>query len=177
VNFNFLDHEADVERLSSALVFAIEIFVSAGVRAISGEPFAIRFDDKLRRLNELTRFNAARALAVATLFDLSPMLARLVLKRLTGPSVDLRHLLLDKKARNDHVRANVGGMFHAVGTCRMGESIDRTAVVDNQGRVHGLNGLRVVDASIMPTVPRGNTNIPTIMLAERIAQRINDSAQ
>jgi 5-(hydroxymethyl)furfural/furfural oxidase len=51
----------------------------------------------------------------------------------------------------------------------MGSPEDREAVTDNAGRVRGIEGLRVVDASLMPTVPRANTNIPTIMLAEKIA--------
>ena len=51
----------------------------------------------------------------------------------------------------------------------MGRIDDPDAVVDTSGRVRGVGGLRVVDASIMPAVPRGNTNIPTIMLAEKIA--------
>jgi 5-(hydroxymethyl)furfural/furfural oxidase len=51
----------------------------------------------------------------------------------------------------------------------MGAANDRHAVVDTAGRVRGIPGLRVVDASIMPTVPRGNTNIPTIMVAEKIS--------
>ena len=59
----------------------------------------------------------------------------------------------------------------------MGRADDRGAVVDCAGRVHGLGGLRVVDASIMPTVPRGNTNIPTIMVAEKISAAILDSAR
>jgi choline dehydrogenase-like flavoprotein len=54
----------------------------------------------------------------------------------------------------------------------MGRADDRDAVTDPQGRVRGLAGLRVVDASIMPAIPRGNTNIPTIMLAEKIAAEI-----
>ena len=54
----------------------------------------------------------------------------------------------------------------------MGRSDDRAAVTDAAGRVHGAAGLRVIDASIMPTIPRGNTNIPTIMLAEKIAAEI-----
>jgi choline dehydrogenase-like flavoprotein len=54
----------------------------------------------------------------------------------------------------------------------MGAATDRDAVVDAAGRVRGIAGLRVVDASIMPTVPRGNTNIPTIMVAEKIAETI-----
>ena len=54
----------------------------------------------------------------------------------------------------------------------MGRADDPGTVVDNAGRVRGVSGLRVVDASIMPSVPRGNTNIPTIMLAEKIAAEI-----
>jgi 5-(hydroxymethyl)furfural/furfural oxidase len=52
------------------------------------------------------------------------------------------------------------------------DASDRDAVTDTQGRVRGFEGLRVVDASLMPTVPRGNTNIPTIMLAEKISTAI-----
>jgi 5-(hydroxymethyl)furfural/furfural oxidase len=63
-------------------------------------------------------------------------------------------------------------MFHVVGTCRMGVPDDPATVVDPTGRVRGFAGLRVVDASIMPTPPRGNTNIPTLMLAEKIADTI-----
>jgi choline dehydrogenase-like flavoprotein len=54
----------------------------------------------------------------------------------------------------------------------MGAANDRHAVVDPAGRVRGVGGLRVVDASIMPTVTRGNTNIPTLMVAEKISDKI-----
>ncbi len=70
----------------------------------------------------------------------------------------------------DHVRARVQTLYHPVGTCRMGD--DPGAVVDRQLRVNGVEGLRVVDASVMPTVPRGNTNAPVIALAERAADLI-----
>jgi 5-(hydroxymethyl)furfural/furfural oxidase len=92
-----------------------------------------------------------------------------VLGRLTGRRVDLAALVADRAALAEHVRANVAGTFHVSGTCRMGRADDPGAVVDPAGRVKNVAGLRVVDASIMPTVPRGNTNIPTIMLAEKIA--------
>ncbi|WNK19085.1 choline dehydrogenase [Halomonas piscis] len=70
------------------------------------------------------------------------------------------------------IRDNAETAYHPCGTCRMGE--DELAVTDGQGRVHGVDGLRVVDASLFPVIPTGNLNAPTIMLAEKIADRVRD---
>jgi len=67
---------------------------------------------------------------------------------------------------------NVSTMHHICGTCKMGPVSDTLAVVDQYGHVHGLAGLRVVDASILPDCPRANTNVVTMMLGERIADEI-----
>jgi choline dehydrogenase len=67
------------------------------------------------------------------------------------------------------IRAEVGTYFHPVGTCAMGPLADAMAVVDSRGRVHGVTNVSVMDASIVPTIPAANTNLTTIMIAERCA--------
>ena len=67
-------------------------------------------------------------------------------------------------------------IFHPVGTAKMGRATDPMAVVDERLRVIGLEGLRVIDASVMPTITSGNTNSPTIMIAEKGAAMVRDDA-
>jgi choline dehydrogenase len=73
-------------------------------------------------------------------------------------------------ALREHIASTTFAIYHPVGTCRMG--LDADAVVDDRLRVNGLESLRIVDASVMPAVPRGNTNAPTIAVAERAADLI-----
>ena len=75
----------------------------------------------------------------------------------------------DHAAIASSIRARVASYHHPVGTCRMGTRPDHDAVVDAQGRVYGVDRLRVADASVMPSIPAAGTNLPTIMVAERIA--------
>jgi len=104
------------------------------------------------------RIMAARALARFTPEEWRP-----------GPAVESDADLL-------HAAGDLGTtIFHPVGTCRMGP--DRMAVVDDRLRVRGLDGLRVVDASVMPRITSGNTNAPTVMIAEKGAEMIRDDSR
>jgi 5-(hydroxymethyl)furfural/furfural oxidase len=100
--------------------------------------------------------------------DTTPSLRRLMIKTLIadGPSIDD---LRDESVMKEWIRATVLGHWHATSTCRMGAPDDPGAVTDPAGRVYGVDGLRICDASIMPMVPCANTNIPTIMVGEKIA--------
>jgi len=86
---------------------------------------------------------------------------------LRGPEIRPGEAIQSDGALDDFIRAHAESAYHPCGTCKMGT--DDAAVVDPQGRVHGVQGLRVVDASIFPHITNGNLNAPTIMVAERMA--------
>jgi 5-(hydroxymethyl)furfural/furfural oxidase len=176
VEFNFTGHELDLRRFMQGFRRAVDILAHEKVRAMTGITFPVKFDDRLRRLNRNNTGNRIKSALAAKLIDLVPPLAGPIFSTLADRRVELATLVEDDAALAEHIRANVAGTFHPVGTCRMGAADDREAVTDPSGRVRGFEGLRVVDASLMPTVPRGNTNIPTIMLAEKISAAIGAQA-
>ena len=172
VEMNFAGHELDLKRLMHGFRLAVDMLTYRKMRGLYGVNFPVKFTDRLRQLNVKTSSNAAKARIIAGLTDMVPALAEPVFGTLADRKIDLTALVKDNEALAEHIRQNVAGMFHVAGTCRMGAATDRDAVVDPVGRVRGFDGLRVVDASIMPTVPRANTNIPTIMVAEKISAAI-----
>ena len=176
VEFNFASEEIDLLRLMDGFRRIVELVSYRPIQDLCTTIFPVRFTDRIRRLNQLNRANAIKSTLIAGVLDAVPGLSDIVFGQLTGRRVDLKELVADREALAEHVRQNVAGTFHVCGTCRMGRADDPDAVVDAQGRVRGLAGLRVVDASIMPTIPRGNTNIPTIMVAEKIAAAISAAA-
>ena len=111
-----------------------------------------------------------RPVAVTLLFVPAPALAKYVVaERMPGPGAESDDELLD------YARANGSTVYHASCSCMMGHH--PMAVVDDELRVHGLDGLRVIDASVMPAVTSTNTNAPTIMIAEKGAAIIKGAAR
>jgi len=102
------------------------------------------------------------------------IVAQPALARYRGREVSPGGALRTDAELDAFVRAHGETAYHPCGSCRMGEGAD--AVVDGEGRVHGVEGLRVIDASIMPEIVTGNLNAPTIMMAEKIADKIRGRA-
>jgi len=103
------------------------------------------------------------------IFAASPLARHSAAETMPGPGVR------SERELTDFVHNAGINLHHPVGTCKMGE--DPMAVVDSRLRVRGLGGLRVVDASVMPTVTTGNTNAPTIMIGEKGAAMIREDAK
>ena len=107
--------------------------------------------------------------------DLRKILAAPALKPYTLEEVDPGAKVVSDEDLLAYCRRTGSTVYHPTSTCRMGS--DPLAVVDQRLRVHGIEGLRVVDASIMPDLMSGNTNAPTIMIAEKASDMILQDAR
>ena len=170
--FDFQSDDRDRARHAIAVRRAAEWLLSPEVRPYWRSAFPVARTDRMRRLNDVNAWNAWRAKAIAMVLDMVPAASRPVIGSMSYPGLDVATIAQDDAALDEFVRNGVSGMAHHAGTCRIGRADDPAAVVDSEGRVYGVSGLRVVDASVMPWVPRGNTNIPTIMVAEKMADAI-----
>jgi 5-(hydroxymethyl)furfural/furfural oxidase len=172
VRFNLLDDERDVERMARAVGLAGEIYASEELKAVVNECFPTSFSERMRSLNSICRSNAARAHAAAIALDGPAPLRRWMLANIVNPGRPLDELLRNTAELRSWLKQRATGFYHPVGTCRMGRRDDPQAVVDWSCRVHGVAQLRVIDASVMPVIPRANTNVTTIMLAERMSDML-----
>ncbi|MDX1483331.1 MAG: GMC family oxidoreductase N-terminal domain-containing protein [Alphaproteobacteria bacterium] len=172
VDFDMCSDPRDLERLVMATRMMIELQKHPAIRGAVEEIFPISYSDRARKLAVYSRFNEFQTWLGGQAMDASGALRRFLIRSLIadGPTVD--DLANDESAMIAWIRDTVLGHWHASCTCRMGAADDPLAVTDPTGRVYGVEGLRVCDASIMPMVPCANTNIPTIMVGEKIAASI-----
>jgi 5-(hydroxymethyl)furfural/furfural oxidase len=169
VEFNLLSDRRDLERLMDGFRRLGAMQVSAALKAATSDPFPATYSDKVRQVGVVNDKNRRITNIVARLLDGPAWLRRWVIDRFIVEGFRFDQLMSDDDALEAFVRKATIGVWHATCTCRMGGDGDPMAVTDNQGRVRGVSGLRVVDASLFPAVPCANTNFPTLMTAEKIS--------
>jgi len=169
VDLNLLDDPRDVARLAFGVRMLAKIVEASGLGHDPRDFFPAAFSPRVKALSRVGTGNAALTSMLGVLLDTPAPIRRALIERFFTRGQKMSALLADEHALESFIRANVFGVWHASGTCKMGDANDVMAVTDNAGLVRGAQGLRVVDASLMPRLPSANTNIPTIMMAEKIA--------
>ncbi|GAC1547719.1 MAG: GMC family oxidoreductase N-terminal domain-containing protein [Beijerinckiaceae bacterium] len=174
IDLNLLDDSADLARLADGVRRLVALIVSPHLNPDPDDTFPASFSPRVKQLSTVSERNRRIAAILARLLDGPAFLRRIMLRTFTG-NLSLASIMRDDAALHAFLLSNVFGVWHASGTCRMGRADDPHAVVDPAGRVVGVEGLTVADASVMPRLPSANTNVPTIMIAEKIADEMKKS--
>jgi 5-(hydroxymethyl)furfural/furfural oxidase len=170
VEFNLLSDRRDLERLMSGFRKMAGLQMSAPVSAVTDKPFPASYSDRVRKIGVVTTKNKVLTAIAAALMDGPAALRHYMIDNFVVEGFTFDQVMKDDEALEAFVRKATIGVWHASCSCRMGAPDDPMAVVDSQGRVRRIEGLRVVDASIFPVVPCANTNFPTLMAAEKIVE-------
>jgi 5-(hydroxymethyl)furfural/furfural oxidase len=172
VEFNLLSDKRDLDRLMSGFKLMAAVQMTDALRQVTDAPFPTSYSDRVRQIGVVNTKNKWLTRLVATMLDGPAALRRYMIDKYVVEGFTFDQVLNDDDALEAFVRKAAIGVWHASCTCRMGRNDDPMAVVDTQGRVRGVQGLRVVDASIFPVVPCANTNFPTLMTAEKISEAV-----
>ncbi|MFK7701494.1 GMC family oxidoreductase [Pseudomonas caspiana] len=177
VDFCMLSDPRDLERLKQALKLGAATLSASQLSAQRSVTFPSSYSPRVAKVAQPGLVNGLLRGVLSLLLDIAGPFRAWLIHRLVTQGVTLKKLVADDAALTDFVRRNVGGTWHPSGTCRMGRADDPQAVTLSDGKVIGVTGLRVCDASLMPSIPCANTNVPTIMIAERIADLIKAESQ
>ena len=172
VDFALLSDRRDLDWLMAGYRKVLGIYTSEHLEGVIDVPFASAYSDRVRSIATVTARNKAITSTLARMVDGPPWLRRRVIEGVIAAGPPIQTLIADDDALEAFLRQSVHGIWHASCTCRMGADADPMAVTTPTGRVRGVGRLRVCDASIMPAVPCANTNFPTLMSAEKIADAI-----
>lgn len=170
VALQFASDPRDLARLRAAVRMMLRLYRTEGLRGLVGDPFCAAHGTLAGLVSGMSVRNWLLTMGPAVLLDVSAAARRRFIDAFLSPDIRLHDVCSDDDALDELIRARVVGGWHVCGTCRMGRADDPSAVVDPlTGGVHGVRGVSVIDASIIPSVLRANTNIPVIMVAEKMA--------
>jgi len=169
VEFNLLSDRRDLERLMAGFRKMAGLQMSDPLKAVTDKPFPASYTDKVRKIGVVNTKNKILTTIAAAMMDGPAALRHYIIDNFVIEGFTFDQVMSDDEALEAFVRKATIGVWHASCSCRMGRADDPMTVVDTEGRVKGVQGLRVVDASIFPVVPCANTNFPTLMSAEKIA--------
>jgi len=176
VDFNLLSDQRDLERMMDGIRRFSAMHLTPIMQTVTTDPFPASYSDKVRQVGLHSKKNKFITDILGRFLDGPAALRSYLIKTLVMEGVTLHDMLTDDDALEAFVRKASVGVWHASCTCRMGADDDPMAVTNNAGRVRGVDGLRVVDASVFPVVPCANTNFPVLMTAEKMADAILSGA-
>jgi 5-(hydroxymethyl)furfural/furfural oxidase len=172
IDFNMCSDERDMVRLVMGVKLMANLCAHPALRGAVEEVFPVSFSERAHKLAMYSHWNALQTWLGAQAMDASALARRAIIRGMIADAPSVDDLVHDDYACREWIRSAVLGHWHASCTCRMGRADDPLAVTDSQARVIGVEGLRVADASIMPNVPCANTNLPTIMIGEKVAAMV-----
>jgi 5-(hydroxymethyl)furfural/furfural oxidase len=176
VDFNLLSDPRDLERMMDGVRRFGAIHLTPTMQSVTSDAFPASYSDRVRQVGLLSRKNKVITDGLAKLLDGPDALRRYLMQSLVMEGVTLQEVLTDDDKLEAFVRKAAVGVWHASCSCRMGSDDDPMAVTDPSGRVRGVEGVRVVDASVFPVVPCANTNFPVLMTAEKMSDAILSNA-
>jgi 5-(hydroxymethyl)furfural/furfural oxidase len=169
VELNYFDDQRDLTRLMNGMRFLVDLFETPALKRVTRAPFGARLSQRARDALAVNVKNQIAMGAAGMLLDGPAALRDAIILRRVSEAPELAAMMRDETVLEDFVRTTALGVKHLSCTCRMGGDGDPKAVTRRDGAVRGVGGLRVVDASIMPNLPRCNTNLTTLMMAEKIS--------
>jgi 5-(hydroxymethyl)furfural/furfural oxidase len=172
IDFRMLSDERDAQRLTEAWMMAKSLLDQAHKGGRCGPPIPAKLSDRARKFGYPSFRNSALTGAAGLMLDLAGPLAPRLLETMVASGEEASVLADDRDRLARFLDESAIGVWHACGTCRMGSADDPWAVTTPDAKVIGIEGLRVCDASLFPTIPCANINLAVIMAAEHVAARV-----
>tara|TARA_Y100001936_G_scaffold10483_1_gene9316 strand:+ start:9605 stop:11323 length:1719 start_codon:yes stop_codon:yes gene_type:complete len=172
VDFNMCSDRRDMERMISGVRVMAKLCEKPEIRNAVHEVFPVSYGTRARKVGVYSTFNRIQTWIGGQLMDASSFARKWIIENMIADGPSIADLMADQSTIEQWIRDTVLGHWHASCTCRMGSEDDPGAVTDPSGRVYGVSGLRICDASLMPMVPCANTNISTIMIGEKISAAV-----